>query len=319
MSAPAWACATASFGEERQRRVVVDLEPLAGAAGPRRLEDAAVAVVRVLAHAHVGHHDQPGDRLLERADRLRDDAVLVVGAAADRVLGCRDAEQDDGADARVVAGLRLGDEARPPRAGTRPAWTSPGSARAARGRTNSGQMRSSGARVVSRTRLRSASLRRMRRGRSWGKGMAWFLSHPAGSGQSRSAAGEPLGPLTGVHLAHHEAALEPRVEERASAASSRPRRPGLDLPHGRGVQQESELVLAGEDAVHRLAGVADVGEVLLVLLRPGERPSRCWNTIGVEHRHVERAQGLVRGQLGRRRGPRRRAASRRAAGPPRRP
>ncbi len=97
-------------GQERERQVVVDREVLPGAAGPRRLEDPAVAVVGVLAHADVGHHDEPGDRLLERPDRPRDDAVLVVGAGADRVLVLGDAEEDDRADARLVPGLRLGHE-----------------------------------------------------------------------------------------------------------------------------------------------------------------------------------------------------------------
>ena len=81
MSAPAFACATASFARSGSVASLSTAELLPGAAGPRRLEDAAVAVVGVLAHADVGHHDEAGDLLLQRADRARDDAVLVVGAA----------------------------------------------------------------------------------------------------------------------------------------------------------------------------------------------------------------------------------------------
>src|SRR5574341_1986952 len=77
-----------------------------------------------------------------------------------------------------------------------------------------------------------------------------------------------LRPRVGIDPAHHEAGREPGVEERALLRHRLARvRHRLELPHRRGVEQEAELVLTGEDAAQRLPRVADVGDLLLLLLR----------------------------------------------------
>ena len=76
--------------EDLERLVVQHLAAVA--------EQPAVAVVRVLAEADVGHDDELGRRLLERADRLLDDAVLGEALEPERVLRARDPEQEHGLD-----------------------------------------------------------------------------------------------------------------------------------------------------------------------------------------------------------------------------
>ena len=198
-------------------------------AGPpaSAVEDAAVAVVGVLAQADVGDHDELGDRLLDRADRLlrrcrprRRRRVPVASLCSGMPKRMTDAD----AQRRTRPAPRR--RARPPRAGRRPASTSPAFRTRAPGSTNSGQTRSSGARAVSRTRLRSASLRRMRRGRSWGKGMASFLSHPAGFGQKPEAwRGTARAAHGGSPRATRGRSGAAGRRACSSAASSRPRRP----------------------------------------------------------------------------------------------
>ena len=73
------------------------------------LDDAAVAVRRVLAEADVGEEHEPGRLLAERAQGPLDDPVLVVGARADLVLLLGDAEED------APRGCRRAAPRRPPR------------------------------------------------------------------------------------------------------------------------------------------------------------------------------------------------------------
>ena len=82
MSAPARAWLTAVRASSSTRGVVVD-------ALPSSRSDAAVAVVGVLAQAHVGDHEQLGQRLLDRARGQLHDALLVPRARALLVLLAR--------------------------------------------------------------------------------------------------------------------------------------------------------------------------------------------------------------------------------------
>ncbi|OQC23584.1 MAG: hypothetical protein BWX71_02025 [Deltaproteobacteria bacterium ADurb.Bin072] len=59
------------------------------------VEDAAVAVVRVLAEAHVGHDQELRGGILDAAHGLLHHAVLVVGRGAGGILHTGDAEQED--------------------------------------------------------------------------------------------------------------------------------------------------------------------------------------------------------------------------------
>jgi hypothetical protein len=88
-------------------------------------------------------------RAWESADGALHDSVLVIRAGSHVVLGFRQPEEHDAADAeRMHLGARL-----PP------------------GQTNSGRMNYAGSRRVSRTRLRRASVRRRRRRRCMGNGI----------------------------------------------------------------------------------------------------------------------------------------------------
>ena len=69
-----------------------------------------MAVVGVLAHADVGHHDQLGARLLQRPDRVLNDAVLRVSLGPARVLRARDAEEKHSLQAERGEVTRLGGE-----------------------------------------------------------------------------------------------------------------------------------------------------------------------------------------------------------------
>ena len=97
-SAPARAYDSAARPEVVQRRVVVDLA---------LDDDAAVAVRRVFAEAGVDRQHQLRDRLLDRAQRALDDALVVPRLAADVVLLLGQAEQDHGRDAELRDLLRL--------------------------------------------------------------------------------------------------------------------------------------------------------------------------------------------------------------------
>ena len=117
--------------QQLERRVVVDVAVVA--------QDAAVAVVGVLAQAHVGHHEQVGVGLLDRARGELDDALVVPGARALGVLRGRDPEQQHGRDAQRPPPRR------PPRrrarstAGRCPASTRSARAARRRGRRTSGR------------------------------------------------------------------------------------------------------------------------------------------------------------------------------------
>ena len=76
--------------QQGDRRVVVHI------AVP---EHAAMPVVCVLTQADVTDHEQLGHGALDRADGLLDDPLLVVRLGARRVLGRRNAEQYDAAEA----------------------------------------------------------------------------------------------------------------------------------------------------------------------------------------------------------------------------
>ena len=65
-------------------------------------QQAAVAVARVLAQAHVGDDEQVGVGVLDRARGELDDALVVPGARALLVLVGGDAEQQHGGDAERV-------------------------------------------------------------------------------------------------------------------------------------------------------------------------------------------------------------------------
>src|SRR6266568_8982612 len=159
------------------------------------------------------------------------------------------------------------------------------------GTAKSGQTRSEGASSVSRTRLRRASVRRMRRGRSWGKGMANAFCR---------AGARPPPPFVQtsaqilVDPAHHEPARELRIEEGALLRHGLARfGHRLDLPHRGGVHEEAELVLAGERPGHHLARVHLVADVLPELLRALREAEQVLEDDGVERRHVQLTQGDV--------------------------
>ena len=69
-----------------------------------------MAVIRVLAEAHVGDDDELRQRVLERADRLLYDTVVGEALESVRILGARDPEQEDGFHAERVELPRLGRE-----------------------------------------------------------------------------------------------------------------------------------------------------------------------------------------------------------------
>ena len=170
-SAPARAWRDRGARDELDARVVVDAAV--------RVDEAAVAVVGVLAEADVGHDEQLGMRLLDRARRELDDALVVVGARALGVLAVGDPEEQHGGQARALA------PAPPPR---RPRRCSGGRRRAARRSargpalawTNSGRTRSGALSRVSRTRSRRTGVERSRRRRVAGKGMPTQAT-PAGT------------------------------------------------------------------------------------------------------------------------------------------
>ena len=78
--------------QQVQRRVVHDV---------RAVQDAAVAVVGVLAEANVGHDEHLRIRGLDRANRLLRHPVGGVGLRPQRVLGRGQTEEDDARDAQL--------------------------------------------------------------------------------------------------------------------------------------------------------------------------------------------------------------------------
>ena len=106
MSAPARTCDTAVCAISS---TVLSLSTTSVAAGVGP-QQAAMTVVGVLAQADVGDHQQLRMRLLDRPRRELDDALVVVGTAADGVLLGRDAEQQHRrqAEGRGFAGLAHG-------------------------------------------------------------------------------------------------------------------------------------------------------------------------------------------------------------------
>jgi hypothetical protein len=89
-------------GEELERDVVQHLVAV---------DDPAVPVRGVFAEADVREEDEPRHPFAERAQRLLDDPVVVVGARAGLVLLLRDPEEDHGRDPGAVRGLGLVAEA----------------------------------------------------------------------------------------------------------------------------------------------------------------------------------------------------------------
>ncbi len=74
------------------------------------LDQAAVAVVGVLAEAHVGHDQQIGEHPLDRRHGAHHDTVRRVRRRADRILPLRNAEQHHRGNPEIVDRLALLDE-----------------------------------------------------------------------------------------------------------------------------------------------------------------------------------------------------------------
>ena len=70
-------------------------------------EQAAVAMIGVLTHAHVGHHQQLRILALDRAHRFGHGTVRVPRRRARRVFRIGNAEEQDAANARVDGALRI--------------------------------------------------------------------------------------------------------------------------------------------------------------------------------------------------------------------
>ena len=129
-----------------------------------------------------------GMRVLDRARRELDDALVVPGARALLVLVGRDAEQQHGGDAERVRLAGLLDRVRRSSSRSTPGIAAIG-VRAARCRasTNSGWTRCAARRARSRARGRAArAVRRSRRRRVAGKAMA-----PIGERRSRRSGAAP--------------------------------------------------------------------------------------------------------------------------------
>ena len=87
-----------------------DVERLVVQHVARVVEETAVAVIGVLAEAHVGDDDELRQGVLECADCLLYDTLVGEALEPVRVLGARDPEQEDGFQAERVELPRLGRE-----------------------------------------------------------------------------------------------------------------------------------------------------------------------------------------------------------------
>jgi hypothetical protein len=87
-------------------------EPFERAAhvGGAILEEDALPVVRVRAHADVRGDAQLGDRLFHRADRARDDVVALARDERARVLPIRRAEDEEAGEPRGRGGASVAHE-----------------------------------------------------------------------------------------------------------------------------------------------------------------------------------------------------------------
>ena len=152
-------------------------------------DDAAVAVIGVLAQAHVGHHENVRRIPLDRADGRLDRRFRIVRQRSDVVLVIGQAEQQHALDAglaRASASFTASSTDRlntPGIDGTSRRTPSPS-------QTNSGSTNMSGDRRVSRTSARMVSDWRSRRSRRVSfneEGRAWLSSWDC-SGQRRPRA-----------------------------------------------------------------------------------------------------------------------------------
>jgi hypothetical protein len=66
-----------------------------------------VSVVRVLAHADIGHHHEVWQRPLQLANRVLHRPTRIPRAGADFILSIRNSEQQHTADAERRGGLRI--------------------------------------------------------------------------------------------------------------------------------------------------------------------------------------------------------------------
>ena len=148
------------FRQQLDGDVVVDLAVA---------DEAAVAVRGVLAEADVGDHGQVGVGLLQRPHRHLHDALVVVGAAAGLVLGRRDAEEEQRADAERSAISVASATSSEIEKRSMPGIDSTSSRTPSPATTKAGWIRCAGDSAVSRTRPRRASVRRRRRMRVAGK------------------------------------------------------------------------------------------------------------------------------------------------------
>ena len=97
MSAPARTWLTAESASSFKRRIVLNVV---------MLDDAAMPMRRVFAHADIGDQQQIANILANRAQRLLNDAVLVVSIRAHFILFRRNAKQHDAGDARLLGFAR---------------------------------------------------------------------------------------------------------------------------------------------------------------------------------------------------------------------
>ena len=163
-SAPARACETAVRASSSTRASL--------STWPSAREQAAVPVARVLAQADVGHDDEVGVRVLDRARGELHDALVVPRARALLVLVGGDAEQQHAAEAERARPRR---PPRPPAeidSRSTPGIASIGVAAVEPGLDEQRQHEVAGVERVSRTRSRSGLVRRRRRRRVCGKAIA---------------------------------------------------------------------------------------------------------------------------------------------------
>ena len=156
-------------------------------------DEAAVAVRGVLAEADVGDHGQVRVRLLQRPHRHLHDALVVVGAGADLVLGGGDAEEQDRADPGGGELRRLGYQL-----GDREALDARASSRPPRGRSRRRRRKAAGSGARARARSREpgrAGRRAAQAAHAWWRGKAFesSLGRSGSPSQDRSARRLALG------------------------------------------------------------------------------------------------------------------------------